>query len=346
MPAMHPSVRLFALVMLVNLTSFALDWQQLPSLPDKEGFAGMFAGVSNSTLLAAGGANFPDKKPWEGGTKLWYDRVFALEKPDGEWRVAGTLPHACGYGLSLTIDEGVLCIGGADTTTHYRECFVMSSSDNKLHFKSLPSLPQPCANMSGACIGRTVFIAGGLATPTATSTLHTFWSLDLDHPDQGWKELPAWPGTPRMLAVAAVCDGSFFLVSGTDLHADNDGKPVRTYLKDAFRFLPEQGWSRIADLPQATVAAPTPMMGTQSFLVFGGDDGALVNFEPKAKHPGFPHSLLRYDPTTNVWSKQAELPFANVTNPACVWRGETVIVSGEQRPGMRSPAVWSTKTAR
>ena len=65
------------------------DWTRLPSLPDKEGFAGSFAGVSNGALIVAGGANFPDKKPWEGGGKVWYDTVFVLQRPDGEWNVAG-----------------------------------------------------------------------------------------------------------------------------------------------------------------------------------------------------------------------------------------------------------------
>ena len=51
-----------------------LKWEELPPLPDKEGFAGMFAGVSNDALLCIGGANFPDKMPWEGGVKKWYDR--------------------------------------------------------------------------------------------------------------------------------------------------------------------------------------------------------------------------------------------------------------------------------
>ena len=56
-----------------------LVWKQLPPIPDREGFAGSYAGVSGNALLVAGGANFPDKRPWEGGTKIWYDRVFVLE---------------------------------------------------------------------------------------------------------------------------------------------------------------------------------------------------------------------------------------------------------------------------
>ena len=77
-------------------------WTALPALPDKEGFASMFAGVSGGALLAAGGANFPDKRPWEGGKKVWYDTVFVLAKPDGQWQFAGKLPRPLGYGVSVT----------------------------------------------------------------------------------------------------------------------------------------------------------------------------------------------------------------------------------------------------
>jgi N-acetylneuraminate epimerase len=80
---------------IVTVSALAADstgWSKLPSLPDKEGFASMFAGVSGGALLAAGGANFPDKKPWEGGKKIWHDTVFVLEKFDGAWKVTGKLP--------------------------------------------------------------------------------------------------------------------------------------------------------------------------------------------------------------------------------------------------------------
>lgn len=75
----------------LGATGRALAWRPLPRLPDKEGFAGSFAGVSRGVLLVASGANFPDQRPWEGGTKVWYDRVFALEPGATVWREAGRL---------------------------------------------------------------------------------------------------------------------------------------------------------------------------------------------------------------------------------------------------------------
>ena len=77
-------------------------------------------------------------------------------------------------------------------------------------------------------------------------------------------------------------------------------------------------------------------------LLIGGDDGALVNFEPKSKHPGFPRVILAFDPAAGTWETAGEAPFSLVTTPAVPWRGGIVIPGGEARLGVRSPAVWTT----
>jgi N-acetylneuraminic acid mutarotase len=57
------------------------NWKQAKQIPDEDGFAGSYAGVTNAALLVAGGSNFPgNKRPWTGGTKTWYDKIFILEK--------------------------------------------------------------------------------------------------------------------------------------------------------------------------------------------------------------------------------------------------------------------------
>src|SRR5882672_7711864 len=86
---------------------FTLNWKKLPPIPDRIGFAGPFAGVSGGALIVAGGANFPSALPWEGGRKTWYDSIFVLPKPDGQWLTGFKLPRPIGYGISVTTPEGV-----------------------------------------------------------------------------------------------------------------------------------------------------------------------------------------------------------------------------------------------
>lgn len=323
----------------------SLDWRQLPPIPDVLGVAGPFAGVSGDALIVAGGANFPDKMPWDGGRKVWHDTAFVLDKTNGAWRGSFKLPKPLGYGVSVTTPDGVLCIGGSDSTQHVRDVFLLCWRNGELKHKALAPLPESLANSCGAVVGNTVYVAGGTATPDATNALKNFWSLDLKKRGAKWKQLEPWPGPSRMLSVAAALGDSFYVAGGTDLYPDAKGKPVRTYLKDAYRFTPSSGWKRIADMPNPVVAAPTPAPVTSptQFLVIGGDDGSLASFEPKSKHPGFPNRVLCYDALSDSWSVVGETPASRATLPVVLWRGSFVIPSGEARPGVRSPEVWAVR---
>jgi N-acetylneuraminic acid mutarotase len=323
----------------------ALRWQPLPPLPDPLGFAGAYAGVSGGALLVAGGANFTSKMPWEGGAKSWHHRVFVLETPDGPWKPVFELPHECGYGVSVTTAEGVVCIGGSNARAHAKEVFRLSWDGQSVQMKFLPPLPLPLANGCGALAGRLIYVAGGTDAPDATQALRTFLQLDLDHLESGWKPLPPWPGRPRMLATAAVVDGTFYVVGGADLHPDANGQPVRTYLTDAWVYEPNRGWRRIADLPNTVVAAasPAPVSGG-GFLVVSGDDGSRAGFEPKSRHPGFDPRVLHYDVKADVWQTVGTTPAPRATLPVVEWRHRPVFISGEVRPGVRSPEVWALDT--
>ena len=324
----------------------SLQWSQLPSLPDKEGFAAMHAGVSGGALVVAGGANFPEKRPWEGGTKVWYDDIWVLEKPEGEWRKAGKLPKSLGYGVSATWQDEVICAGGSNAEGHHTDVFALryDPAKREIHTRKLPSLPKPCANFCGALVGSTLYVAGGISKADATKALHTLWSLDLAKPGATWETHTPWPGPERMLATAGSQGGAFYIFSGAGLHAGADGKPERDWLKDAYRYTPGKGWEKLADLPQVTVAACTPAPSLKSgLLVICGDDGSKVGFKPETKHPGFPHAVLTYDVASGAWQRLQEGPFSRATVPTVEWEGRFVIPSGEARPGYRTPEVWAVE---
>lgn len=322
-----------------------LDWEKLPPIPDAEGFAAPFSGVSGGALIVAGGANITGDKWAEPLTKTWYDSAFVLEKPDGAWKSGFKLPRSIGYGVSITTERGLICIGGSDSAQHYPDVFVLSWLGGELKRTELPSLPRPCANACGALLERTIYVAGGIETPASTTALNSFWALNLDDPQPRWLELEPWPGPERMLAVAGAQGGSFFLFSGTKLTAGPDGKPVREILRDAYRYTPGQGWKRLADLPRSTVAAPSPAVpvGEASLLVMTGDDGTKVSFQPIKEHPGFPRDVLAYDLATDRWRVAGEAPFSRATVPIVAWGDRFVVPNGEVRPRVRTPEVWSLR---
>ncbi len=315
--------------------------ESLPALPDPEGFAGTFAGVTHGALLVAGGANIPKNRWQDPIQKSWYHSVWVLEKPGTSWIPTSPLPEPLAYGVSVTIPEGVLCIGGSSPDRHHTAVFALNWENRTLTTRSFPPLPYPCANACAALVGRTVFVAGGTTAPSDTTALRQFLALDLDHLDHGWQELPPWPGPGRILGVAGSAAGCFHLFSGVSLSPGPDGHPVRTYLRDAFRYRPGHGWETLPDLPHPCAAAPSPAVATLegTLLIPGGDDGSHTGFTPLDQHPGFSRDLLAYSSEKNTWSITGQLPFSTVTAPAVPWDGRTVIISGEIRPRVRTPEV-------
>ena len=326
---------------ILPLNVMADVWRELAPLPDERGFAGAYAGVSGDALIVAGGTHFPDKMPWEGGVKSWFDDVYVLEKPDGSWRKVGKLPRASGYGVSISLDQGLLLIGGGNATEHFQDVLLLKWTHGTLITTALPKLPKPCAFMTGAAVGTVVHVCGGIEKPDSTTAMASLWTLDLKEIELGWKTQTAHPGSGRILAAGGGAAGDFFVFSGAALQAGADGKPIRNWLKDAWKFSAADGWQQLADLPRVSVAAPSPMpMIDGRLLVLGGDDGALVDFQPKERHPGFPRSVLVYDTGRNAWSVTGEVPFSLVTTPVVIWQGRIVIPGGEARPGVRSSKVW------
>lgn len=208
--------------------------------------------------------------------------------------------------------------------------------------RPLPALPIALSGSAGALVRDELIVAGGAEHPGEQAATNRAFTLDLVAKNPAWRELPPVPGPARLLATAGSADGAFYLFGGAALAPGADGRIGRVYLREAWKYRAEHGWQRLADLPKPSVAAPgpAPFIGGK-FLLLGGDDGSRVGFQPVAQHPGFPRSILAYDPARNQWSDVSELPAPRATLPCVEWSGSFVLPSGEVRPGVRSPEVWS-----
>ncbi len=337
-----------------NTDTQILKWQELPDLPNIDGVAGAFSGVSNGALIVAGGTNFPEPLFKDGqvnpeAKKTWYDEVYVLRSRSNDWQKADPLAHPLGYGASVTTLDGLVCIGGSDGKKNYSDVFLFEFADGKIKQTSLPALPGPLANTAAALLGNTIYVTGGQASPNSKKAMNNFWALDLSEGNPCWQVLAPWPGPGRILPVVAVQDGSFFLFSGCELLADENRNVCRRYLTDGYRFTPGKGetitgrWKKIADVPIPVAGAPTPAAsaGQTHILVFGGDHGkcATRTFELMDRHPGFSKDILAYHTITDTWTKIGTLPAGHVTTTAVKWDDKIVVPSGEVRPGTRSPKI-------
>ena len=323
----------------------------LPPLPDSLGFGGPFAGVSNGALIVAGGANF-DEAEWGTGNKTWHDDIFVLERGSETWRTGFSLPAPRAYGVSANYKDGVIMAGGSDAVRACSDVWYARWTGTGIAVTELPPLPEPRAAMTGGILGGSLYISCGQTATSETEVTATLFRLSLpEEPsspvawrNRKWERLEPLPGKPRAQAAGCVQDGSLYVVSGFTLEHTGEGTPKRSYLRDAWRYTPGRGWTRIADVPcGGTVAAPCAPLGETHVFVFGGHDGSGDDRvqELRERWPGFSRNIHAYHTITGTWARFGEMAYGVVTTTAVQWDGGIAIPSGEIRPRIRTSQVTS-----
>lgn len=368
-----------SLVSTAQVSPSSFQWSELqlptPASGLQLGAAGVFAGFHHTVFIVAGGANFPDKMPWEGGAKKRQDNIYILQEQKGKFHwlenVSLKLPRPLAYGVSVSVPEGVFCAGGeTENGSISKAAFLLSWQENKkqLELYSLPDMPLALANAAVTCIGSRVFVAGG---ETGTAVSDQFFCIDLAAQQPAWENLPSIPmrlsHSVALVQQNANKEERLFLVGGraatatgvSELHgtlfAYDPGK------KEWVSLAPIQSHGKPVNLSAATAVTA----GKDRILVWGGDRGEIfhrieilnasiasaTDADLKAKlitekkqlltvHPGFNKEILEYNTCTNSWRSVGELPFpAQVTTTAVKWKDRAWIPSGEIRPGVRTPVV-------
>lgn len=368
-----------------NEKAKSITWSVHSSLPpvpgnnSQPGLAGAYAGVIHNSLVIAGGANFPDALPWEGGTKHYWADVYVLPL-DGvkDWSVMpNALPKKMGYGESITLPEGILLIGGENTERVLSDVYLMHfDEEEKLVFEKWPTLPVPLTNMTGTVIDQKIYIAGGQESLEDAAATNHFFVLDLQKKSDGWKALAPWPGPPRAFAVSAGqsdgFDNSFYLFSGRNFGPDT---PTQI-LTDGYVYNPRlNSWKPLStpdDFGFSIMAGTAVASGENHILLVGGDDGSLfmerinlqkeidslsqTSISPQTRdsievlrtkindklnnHPGFSRSIFLYHTITNTITKSDDVSFhLPVTSNLIPTENGLFLTSGEIKPGIRTPDV-------
>ncbi|MDR6804988.1 cyclically-permuted mutarotase family protein [Dyadobacter sp. BE34] len=358
-----------------------IDWSVAASLPAPGtapeaaslGVAGAFTGWHNGALLIAGGADFPAGMPWEGGRKAYHDGIYVLKKSGSSYvwiqAVNPLLKQKTAYGASVSVAQGIVCIGGENEAGTSKEVFLMQWNEGRkqVDFKPLPALPVPLANAAAASLGNVVYVAGG---EHAGKPSNGFFALDLSEAKPKWQTLPALPVAMSHSVAVVQSNGKascVYVLGGrsatargiSDLHGTN------------FCYDPaKREWAQRAGISDGTtptnLSAGTGVANGASYIVLlGGDKGDTFNrietynariaaaqtdgekqrlqAEKVAllqAHPGFSKDIYLYNTITDAWAKIGELPGAAQVTTTAVKAGEEILIpSGEVKPGVRTPVV-------
>ncbi len=355
-----------------------VEWKRAAQLLNADGslslgFAGPINGISNDALIVAGGANFQDKMPWEGGKKHYSKEIHVLQKTGDQYAwnksVLTTLPEPIAYSGNTVTNLGVVYVGGENENGLSNKAYILNwnANKNEVEIKSLPNYPIAVTNIALTHIDNVVYAIGG---DEAKQSSDLVFSIDLNKANSEWKALPKLP-IPLANSVVVVQNNkngkTIYIVGGrtktpsgiSDLH------------NTTFVFnLKKQIWENRANISDGEnttnfSAGAGIAIGNEYILIVGGDNGKTFHKietylsqiaksdsdEEKTRliaeknklnttHTGFYNAILLYNTHTDKWSKIGELPFlVQVTTTATIWDDKIVLSNGEIKPGVRTPNV-------
>lgn len=330
-----------------------LEWEPLPNLPDELGVAGPFVGTHNDALLVAGGANFP-KPVWD-KDKVWHNDIHVLIRtPEGyQWKDGGKLPRPIAYGAAVSTPDGIVCMGGNDSSDTFDDVFLLSwdATREQVTTTKYPSLPSPCVYATATIIEDMIYLAGGQSDPSLSSAMSNFWSLDVSQKDNPetfrWVELNSWPGPSRAFNLTVSQHNGYnncvYVMSGRRQDSGDAEEAGPEFLKDVWEFNPTtNAWRKRTDVPRCVMAGTAIKQGQSHVFVLGGATEELFfqTDELKDSHPGFVKKSLAYHTITNTWIEAGPTPANHVTTIAVRWGDDIIVPTGEVRPRVRSPAVF------
>lgn len=305
-------------------------------MPENVGLAGAYSGIVEGKLLVLGGANFPDKYPWEGGIKTWWATLYSYDLDTEEWTVYDDfLDRPLAYGVSISLPEGLLCIGGCDHARCSDKVFLIKKEIDSFVIDSVsyPSLPVPLANAAGAICENCIYIAGGQESMVNERSTHHFYMLDLHHKEQGWQVMPGWDGPSLSYAVGVAQRGRFYLFSGRSYAPDE----LMAEYTEGYVFEPGTGkWNKMTGSFPVMAGTAIPY-GEDKILILGGVEEILPT---SPKHPGFGRKLrvVSTDMNALVDLFDCSYPIPVTTNAVSIGN-QVFVVSGEIQPGIRTPLI-------
>lgn len=332
--------------------------------PMSIGVAGPVTGVIGDVFIVAGGANFPEGMPWDGGVKRYQATGVVYKYSPGkaiDKVFAFSLPGPLAYAACISTPKGIVYAGGENQGGAVRSVGLITVDIHKktVSIDSLPDLPYTATNASIAVQGTVLYFVGG---ENKDSVHGMVLALDLDHLDKGWYSVAKMPQPRTNASVACQKINAVYhliMVGGRQRQANEASQIFET----AYRLdLKSLNWTACAPFPTTIAAGSYLNLPDTGLLLIGGDVGklyqqtelliqAVASESDSSKkrilqnhrknlqqsHPGFTNQVWLYQPSKDEWRKLGEVPFPTPVTCTAIQQGPYILIpSGELKPGIRS----------
>lgn len=326
----------------------ALKVEKLEGFPTSEkgyeqGVSACYAGTIGDYLFMAGGCNFPEVPAALGGKKRYYRGIYKAHLKGGNhlvWKKVGELPVAAAYGVSVSVPDGIICIGGNNEKESLNAVFKIRMKGRKAIVEQLPALPEPLDNFTGALLGDSLVVFGSKKC----------YAISLSALQQGWR-LVMQTDVIRQQPVSGFVNGDFCIWGGFSpkrsdvpaslsldgLHVHHGevhhiSGPVHPYTRDPV-FL---GGAASVNIDSGTVVA----MGGVNKDVFC----EALN-HPAPDYLTWSQEKYQFNGCVFIfnsqgWKAVGENNLLKRAGAALVYHRESLyLIGGELKPGIRTPSV-------
>jgi len=326
---------------------FEIEWSAAPPMP--QGMQDNDGGVIDNFLVMVGGFchgydddRKPGKYPRGFLKKAW---ALNLDNESDGWSDLPDFPGTARQEMvGTSVGNEVYLWGGFSYTEPfcYKDGYKLARVDGAWQWSPLPNLMLPVGAGSVASVGSKIYLIGGMdydaeryyVTTDRTGQVDRFGSrlyeFDTLHPENGWAERTACPGTPRMMSAVVTVGGQVYVMGGYAV--DRDGRAHNVV--DSWRYDPSADtWHRLRDLPVSVSGFSNGEIAYQDryiLLATGYPHGTILNpdgsIRPRYGEPSridrsnwpedgglkgliYENHVWVYDTKTNLYGTATYLPF-------------------------------------
>ena len=346
-----------------------IDWKRGPNLP--QGFQDSDGGIICGQLITVGGFCSGGVKTDNQYKPGRYPRGFLdkawglnLKRPSDGWYSITAFPGAPRQGLSAVQAGAALLFWGGFSYSEpfcYRDGWRLSRHDRTWKWDPLPPTPWPVSSAATAVIGSRIYLFGGAdydATQFYTDVDRygktermgaRLLVINTSRLEDGWKELPSCPGSPRWVHTMAAVGGKLYVLGGATGNTVRDGTSYGyCSVVDNWSFDPDdEKWTRLRDLAISSGNFPRStgnVFKSRYILLPGGHqygcvrdpDGSIREKYGTASSAnpasGLYNNVFVYDTRADLFGTAGILPIDN-NLPMTVVRGNQVYLVGGETGG-------------